>query len=144
MKIVKFKKAHISGIEKGAIKRLEDKHALRMEESGFTSEATEDQLTAYNEKQANKKIVSTIEEAKAEANYSNSDCVDCGDEPCEECEDKENVEEKIYHILTQEDIDANGDAAEGLEVGDEVEISDADELLTDEDGKLLKKELGNV
>lgn len=146
-KIVKFKKAHVSGIAKGTVKKIDSTLAVRLEEAGYIQEATEKELNAYNLKESKKKVVSNIDEAKAAANSSNGECEECGDNPeCEDCKEKNGIveEEKTYHILTQEDIDANGDAAEGLSVGDEVEINASDELLTDDEGKLLKKKLGNV
>lgn len=150
-KIVKFKKEHVAGIEKGAVKSFDEKTALRMIETGFASEADEAQLDAYNLKVSKRKIASTLDAAKAEANSSTGDCEECGNNAeCEECKEKEaakdgaELEEKVYHILTQEDIDANELAAEGLSVGDEVELNASDELLIDADGKLIKKDLGNV
>ena len=142
-KIVKFKKEHVSGIEKGAIKTLDDNHALRLEKDGFITDATEEDLEAYNLKLRKKKVVSTIEAAKAEANSSNSECSECGDNPeCEECKEKEGVIEKTYHVLTEEDIDANEMESAGFEVGDEVEINEEGELVLDEEGKLIGKDLG--
>jgi len=151
MKIVKFKKAHVSGIEKGAIKSLDESIVERLTKSGFVEEADEKQLLAYNEKVSKRKPEDTLAKAKEEANSSNGDCEECGNNAeCEECKEKEAAkeaaasEEKIYHILTQEDIDANELSAEGLSVGDEVEMNASDELLIDADGKLIKKDLGNV
>lgn len=146
-KIVKFKKEHVAGIEKGAVKSFDEKTALRMIETGFASEADEEQLAAYNLKVSKRKIASTLDAEKAKVNSSNGDCEECGNNAeCEECKEKESAasEEKTYHILTQEDIDANEVASEGLSVGDEVEMNASDELLIDADGKLIKKDLGNV
>ena len=146
-KIVKFKKEHVAGIEKGAVKSFDEKTALRMIETGFASEADEAQLDAYNLKVSKRKIASTLDAEKAKVNSSNGDCEECGNNAeCEECKEKEvaTSEGKTYHILTQEDIDANEVAAEGLSVGDEVEMNASDELLIDADGKLIKKDLGNV
>ena len=146
-KIVKFKKEHVAGIEKGAVKSFDEKTALRMIETGFASEADKAQLDAYNLKVSKRKIASTLDAEKAKVNSSNGDCEECGNNAeCEECKEKESAasEEKTYHILTQEDIDANEVAAEGLSVGDEVEMNASDELLIDADGKLIKKDLGNV
>ena len=150
-KIVKFKKEHVTGIEKGAVRLLDDKTAERLNEAGYTEEATEEQLIAYTKKVSKRKIVSTLDAAKTEANSSKGDCEECGNNAeFEECKEKEAAkeaaasEEKIYHILTQEDIDANELSAEGLSVGDEVEMNTSDELLIDADGKLIKKDLGNV
>lgn len=142
-KIVKFKKSHVSGIAKGTVKKIDSNLSIRLEEEGYTEEATEEQLDAYNLKESKKKVVSTLEDAKEAANSSNGDCEDCNGE-CDECNDVNEESEKLYHILTQEDIDANEEAAEGLEVGDEVEINDSEELLVNDDGKLIKRELGNV
>ena len=144
MKIVKFKKEHVAGFAKGAVKSLDNNTADRLEATGFVQEATEDELVKYNAKMAKVKPVSTYEDIKTLANHNSSECEGCGDgeEPCDDC--KEDEIEKKYYILTQEDIDANEIAAIGLEVGDEVEINDFDELVVDEEGKLIKKIEGNV
>jgi len=145
MKIVKFKKTHVSGIEKGAIKKMDESTALRLEKAGYVEESTEALYDAYVIKQSNIKIESKYEAVKEEVNATKSECLDCNGE-CEECKEKEAllISEKTYHILTEEDIDANQIAAEGFEVGDEVEINASDELLLNNEGKLIGKELGNV
>lgn len=143
MKIIKFKKEHVAGIPKGAVKQVGENVADKFIADGYAEEGTQKQLDAYNVKLSKLKVNSTYEEHKAAANGSNSPCEGCGGgaEKCDDCKD-DDVEVK-YHVLTQEDIDANEEAAEGLEVGDEVEINEDDELVLDDDNKLIKKSEGN-
>jgi hypothetical protein len=147
MKIIKFIKAHVAGIPKGAVKSVDDKHADKLIKNGYAEDSTEEALEKYNTKMAKLKKESLYADAKANANNSNSDCEGCEGEPegkkCEECGD-EDIIEKVYHILSQEDIDANELAAAGFSVGDEVEMNEEEELVVDEDGKLIGKDLGNV
>jgi len=145
MKIVKFKKDHIAGIKKGTVKQLEDSHADRLTKDGYVQDSNQEELEAYNIKLSKKKPESTLEALKEEANKVTGPCLDCqGKEVGEKCEDcgGEETPKEIYHILTQEDIDANELEAEGLKVGDEVLISEDDELVVGEDGKLIGRPEG--
>ena len=88
MEIVKFKKDHISGIEKGAIKELSLRHADRLKAEGYVESATSKNLESYNKKFSSVKIETKLEDVKSEVNSSNSDCEDCGSEPCKDCDEK--------------------------------------------------------
>ena len=142
-KNAKFIKNHVSGISKGEVKTFDDQTFKRLKKDKFVVEATEEELKEYNEFLKNRNTASNYAEIKKAANTS-EECEECGksSEKCEECGD-DVTETKKYHVLSQEDIDANELAAEGFEVGDEVEINEEEELLVDEDGKLIGK-LGNV
>jgi hypothetical protein len=145
MKVVKFKKDHVAGLKKGDIRQFDDATANRLIEAGYGTEGTTEDLEAYRIKLSKQKPISTLEEAKAEANKTTGPCLDCqGKEAGEKCEDcgEEEIPEDKYHILTQEDIDANELEAEGLKVGDEVLISSDDELIIGEDGKLIARPEG--
>lgn len=147
MKIVKFKKDHVAGFSKGDVRELDE--TLIGSLKGYTESATKKELEAHLEELAARKPdASEYEKRKAEANQNTTECEDCGGavsegEDCEGCNDKDGGTEKVYHILTQEDIDANEKAAEGLEVGDEVELNAEGELVVGEDEKLVKKTEGN-
>ncbi len=139
MKIVTFKKDHVAGYKEGQTRELKTKLADRLKKEGYVKAGTEKDLEASLKELSETKKLSAYEKMKAEVNASKSECEGCGgkkdeDGNCEGCDD-----EIKYHVLTDEDIDAHGDAADGLEVGDEVEINDKDELLIGEDGKLIKK-----
>ncbi len=145
MSIIKFKKEHQAGIPKGAVKELSDKSAERLIDEGYAEESTQEELDSYREKLAKRKKPDYQKEAVENANKTNTDCKECGNNPdCKDCKEKaKKGDDKKYHVLTQEDIDANLEAAFGLEVGDEVEINQNDELLLDDAGLLKAKKSGN-
>jgi len=146
MKVVKFKKDHVAGLKKGDVRQFDDATANRLIEAGYGTEGTIEDLEAYRIKLSKKKTSSTLEEAKAEANKVTGPCLDCqgkeAGEKCEDCGGEADEPEAKYHILTQEDIDANELEAEGFEVGDEVLLSEDDELVVGEDGKLIGRPEG--
>jgi len=139
-KIVKFKKEHVAGFSKGDVREVDETLAEKLIKDKFAEEGTEEDLANYRGKLSKIKAGNPqLEEAKELANSNNSDCEGCtGDEPCDDCGDTDAGPEKKYHVLTQEDIDANEEAAEGLEVGDEVEENEEGYLILEE-GKLVKK-----
>jgi len=143
--IVKFKKEHVAGFSKGEVKDIDNVLAKRLIESGYVEESTKEALSRYKTKQSKVVAPNLYEEAKIIANTSRTECKECGGNPeCEDCKEKEEQAAKIYHVLTQEDIDANEEAASECVVGDEVEENDEGELVLDEAGKLIKRESGNV
>jgi len=143
--IVKFKKEHVAGFLKGDVKDVDDRLAKRLIESGHVEESTKEALSRYNKKQSKVVAPDLYKEAKELANHSRTKCTKCGDNPaCEDCKEKEEQSAKIYHVLTEEDIDANEEAASDCVVGDEVEENEEGELVLDEAGKLIKRESGNV
>lgn len=143
--IVKFKKEHVAGFLKGDVKDVDDRLAKRLIESGHVEESTKEALSSYKKKQSKVVAPDLYKEAKESANHSRTKCTKCGDNPkCEGCNEKDEQFQKVYHVLTEEDIDANMEAASDCAVGDEVEENEEGELVLDGEGKLIKRELGNV
>ena len=141
--IIKFTKEHVAGIPKGAVKELSTKIGERFIEQGYAEESTQPELDKYNKKMSKVVRPDLLTEAKEEANASNG-CEDCGGN-CDECGEKEVEEVKFYAVLTEEDIDANVEASEGFSAGDEVESNESGaELLTNDEGKFIGRDLGNV
>lgn len=145
-KIVKFTKDHVSGFSEGQVKELPDGLAVRLKSEGFVKDATKKELDDYIKTAVPNELPNSHKAIKAEVNATAKNCEECGgtinkDGECEGC-DEEGGEEKKYHVLTQEDIDANKDEAEGLSVGDEVEENEEGDLLVVE-GKFVKKPEGN-
>jgi hypothetical protein len=146
MKIVKFKKDHVAGFSKGDVTKIADTLADRLESEGYVKEGTEAEYDKFVEALKKKKPESTYESNKQAVNQNKSECEDCGEgtENCEECGNKsEPGVIKKYYPLTQEDIDANPKAAEGLNPGDEVEEDEDGDLVIGDDGKFIKLILGN-
>jgi hypothetical protein len=144
MSIIKFKKDHASGLKKDAVRDLAEKTANRLIEEGFAVESNQEELEAYRSALSEETKPDYHKDALEAANSSNGDCEDCkGSSKCKDCDDSKE-EETIYHVLSQEDIDANGLEDHDLAVGDEVEIDAEGVFVLDEDGELKKKELGNV
>ncbi len=140
--IVKFKKDHVSGIKKNDVKRVDKALAEKWIEEKFAAEASEEDLEKFRSKMAKTSAPDKLTEAKEAVNESKSECEDCGGSVNKqgECEGCNEEEEGSYHKLTQEDIDALEDAAEGFNPGDEVEMDEDGNLCTGEDGKLILKE----
>lgn len=146
MKIVKFKKDHVAGFSKGDVTKIADTLADRLENEGYVKEGTEAEYDKFVAALKSRKIDSTYEATKNAVNSNNSECEECGkgNEDCEECGNKsEPGVIKKYYPLTQEDIDANSKAAEGLKPGDEVEEDEDGDLVIGDDGKFIKLILGN-
>lgn len=143
-KFVKFTKDHVAGFKKGDIRLVLTTTADRLTKEGYCVESTEEAYLKFKEKLSkNKGGNEEYETMKKETNIQN-ECKGCGgkkDEEgeCVDCKEEAEQVEKKYHILTQEDIDANIEYAEGLEVGDEVELDEAGDLVVGEDNKLVKK-----
>lgn len=143
-KFVKFTKDHVAGFKKGDVRNITSSVADRLIKEGYCIEATEEAYLKSKEKELKKKGGTSEYEAIKRAENIQNECKGCGgkkDEEgeCVDCKEEAEQVEKKYHILTQEDIDANIEYAEGLEVGDEVELDEAGDMVVGEDNKLVKK-----
>jgi len=147
---MKFTKDHKSGFKAGQVVVATKETLSAWKEAGYAEEATKKEFDAYNKKAA-KDLADKSAKARADhkekmdAIKSAHTVQDANEENKEEDEAgnvsgaDSNGAEKLYHTLTEEDLESDLELFEGFSVGQEVEINDQDELLTDEEGKLIAK-----
>lgn len=118
---IRFTKVHDAGIQEGHCTNLTPRIANKFINDGFAEEISEEDFEEFKRnfvKDRTEKAVEVEEEV---------------------------VEEEVevqYHTLTEDDIKLNEKECEGLEAGDEVEMTEEGLLIVGANGLFVKK--GNV
>lgn len=133
---VQFKKDHPIGIKKGLCKKVDEAVALKFVKEGYAEKITveeyQDWLTSY--KEAEMKLSDKKMKEAEGLNEKRSETV-----PKENGEgEMTKGKKKVYHTLTDADIEINKDYIGDLVAGDEVLLDDKGDLAV-ANGKLIKK-----
>lgn len=131
---IKFKKNHEAGISKGQCVKVAQTTGIEFIAEKYAEEISSEEYKSWKEgflnKQSEDAKLKAEDAAKINAERSASKEV----EP-----EEEEIEEAIYHILTEEDIESFPGESEGLEAGIEILSDKEDALLVGEDDKFIVK-----